>query len=362
MKMKRLRLSILALVYVVAGISAQEVVWSVDFNTIFDNREGDSKVADAKTFFLTQLSPEIGLSLLNGGHTVAGGIVWTQPIGCEWEGYRISPTLYYQYCDNGLQGFLGMFPREKLYRPLPDYIWNDSVYYVQRNIRGAGLVSAGRHGFIQALLDWRGMQTKTQREAFNVIAMGEWYKSDESPLSLGGLLMINHLALRENAPEDEGVVDNILYNPYIGVRFEKWLPSLKEFYVKSGVLGSISRDRKGENRWKVPAGFWLDITFRWKWIGVREELYAGSPLFPFYHKYGALLDQGEPYFSSDFYSRTEVKGYIIDKSFVTLKASLDFHVTSTDFIFYQRLILNINFDGGFATHRKNKTPMLQRSL
>ena len=82
-------------------------VWSVDFKTIFDNREGDAVYNEAQTFFMTQLAPEIGLSIDNGRHTVTGGVVWTQPIGCEWDGHKISPTLYYRYRHGGVEGWLG---------------------------------------------------------------------------------------------------------------------------------------------------------------------------------------------------------------------------------------------------------------
>lgn len=349
------KLLVFVILFLHGGIFAnsQEVVWDVDFKTIFDNREGTSEVSAAKTFFLTQLSPNIGLSMNEGEHTVMAGVVWTQPIGSEWDGYRISPTVYYKYSKEGLKGLLGMFPRDNLHKPLPDYIWNDSVYYVQRNIRGAALVSTGRHGFFQAVLDWRGMQTRKQREAFNIIAMGEWKKNNDAPISIGGLAMVNHLARRDNASDDEGVVDNIIYNPYVGIDLHKWLPSADSLRINAGILGSITRDRIGDDKWKTPAGLWVEGSFRWKWLGLREELYIGGRLFPYYHKYGALLDQGEPYFSSKVYSRTEVQGYILDKTFVKLKASLDFHVTSTDFIFYQRLILNIFFSGSF-TKRKSK--------
>lgn len=332
--------------------SGEEFLWDINFKTIFDNREGESKVADAKTFFLTQLSPQIGISLAGGEHTVMGGIVWTQPIGCEWDGYRLSPTVYYRYSKNGLKGFLGMFPRESLFRDVPDFIWNDSTYYVQRNIRGAAIVNSGEKGFIQALLDWRGMQNKKQREAFNIIAMGEWRRNSASLWSLGGLLMVNHLALREDPPPGEGVVDNIVYNPYVAFDLHRLANKMDSLRISIGALGTLTRDREGENKWKTPLGLWIDASFRWKWLGVREELYIGGKLFPYYQKFGATLYQGEPYFSSDFYSRTELQGYIIDKKFVTLKASLDFHATSTDFIFYQRLILKINFDGSF---NKRKT-------
>ena len=333
----------------------QEAVWDVDFRTIFDNREGESEVAAAKTFFLTQLSPSIGISLLDGEHTVMGGVSWTQPIGNEWDGYRISPTLYYQYSKKGLKGFLGMFPRTLLHRELPDYIWNDSIYYVQRNVRGAGIVNVGKHGYFQAILDWRGMQSRKQREAFNIIAMGEWRNSEQSLISIGGVAMMNHLARREGDElDEEGVVDNFIVNPYLGVDFIRYAPCFKRLDVQLGMLGSVTRDRKFDNRWRVPFGFWMDLRLRWKWLGVREEIYVGGKLFPYYNVYGYILDQGEPYYSSNFYSRTELQGYILDKSFVTLRASLDFHIAGKELMFYQRLILNVHFDGSFGKRAASK--------
>ena len=340
------KLSVL-LAIAVASFTAvsQELLWDVDMRAIFDNREGDTKYAAAQTFFLTQLSPEIGLSLLDGQHSVFGGLTWTQPIGSEWEGYRISPTVYYMYHRGGMTGFLGMFPRKRLYKEVPDYIWNDSTYYVQHTVRGAGIINTGKHGFIQALLDWRGRQTATQREAFSIIAMGEWYKSEESFISLGGTAMMNHLACREGAPDGESVIDNFLVNPYVGFNFAKWLPAVKTFRVDAGILAALDRDRALDNKWRCPVGFWMDVRFRWRFLSFREELYAGKKFFPFYDVYGYTLDQGEPYFTANVYSRTELQGYLLDKSFVKLRASLDFHVADGDLMFYQRLILNIYFDG-----------------
>lgn len=351
--MKKVLIALLALL-ASFGANAQEFVWDVDFGTIFDNREGQSKLTAAKTFFLTQLSPEIGLSMLNGEHTVMVGATWTQPIGSEWDGYRISPTAYYMYHKNGLSGFLGMFPRERLYKKLPDYIWNDSVYYVQHNIRGAGIVNVGRHGWFQAIVDWRGMQNKKQREAFNIIAMGEWQKSPHSLLSFGGVAMMNHLAKTEDGPDDEYVVDNLLYNPYVALDFHNYLPKVDSLSVRVGALGSMTRDRSFGNKWRMPVGLWLEANFRWRWLGARQEFYAGGKLFPFYSTYGALLDQGEPYYASKCYSRTELQGWILDKSFVSLRASLDFNVAGGDLMFYQRIILNVKLDGSLFKKKADK--------
>ncbi|MDE6633179.1 MAG: hypothetical protein K2K23_09295, partial [Muribaculaceae bacterium] len=104
-----------------SGLLAQrpDLYWSVDMSAVFDNREGDTKYAPAKTFFQTQLSPEIGISLYDDRHRIAAGAVWTQPIGCEWEGHRISPTVYYRYQSKGIRFAMGMFGRDQRYAEMP---------------------------------------------------------------------------------------------------------------------------------------------------------------------------------------------------------------------------------------------------
>lgn len=320
-----------------------QVEWSVDFRTIFDNREGDETYTRAETFFMTQLAPEIGLSIDDGRHAVMGGVVWTQPIGCEWDGHKLSPTLYYRYRREGVEGWFGMFGRQQLARRLPDYIWNDSTYYVQRNIRGAGIVLRGAHGFVQGVLDWRGMQTEKQRESFNIIVDGEWRRGGSSVLVAGGTAMMNHLARRKNAPESESVVDNFIANPYIGADLTPVVAWADTLTLKAGVLASMTRDRAFDRKWVSRAGAWVEGCLAWRRFSVREEFYAGGRLFPYYGHYGPTLDQGEPYYASPWYSRTDVGYALICGSHVRLEASLDFHAAKDNFNFYQRLILQVCF-------------------
>lgn len=312
--------------------------WDVDFSTIFDNREGDSKYTDTKTFFQTQLSPEIGVSFNSAGatHRVAGGGVWTQPIGSEWDGHRISPTLYYRYesHNSGLSASLGMFPRHQLIRLLPNYIWSDSVYYCQHNIRGAMLQYNSDNGFFEALLDWRGMQSRTRREAFNIIAQGEW---NHRSFVAGGLAMMNHLARSSEAGPEQHVVDNFIVNPYAGFRAEG---ASIGGHLHIGLLASLSRDR-GDSDWFTRAGLWIEGAMHWHWFEAKNTLYSGGKLFPLYQRYGSLLDQGEPYYASKWMDRLSLGASLISTSRVALKASVDFNLASDNFTFYQRLMLKV---------------------
>lgn len=344
--MRRLLIATLLAVATSLIATAQRFEWDVDFNTVFDNREGDNKLTDTRTFFHTQLSPEIGVSLLDGEHRLMGGIVWTQPIGCEWYGHRLSPTLYYQY--RGPKGWnlsLGMFPRALLLHPMPEYIWNDSTYYTQHNIRGAATTYQGRNGFFQAVVDWRAMQSETQREAFNIIINGE-YQRRSSIFVAGGLAMMNHFALTKSATPDQHIVDNFIVNAYAGLDLSRLVSPLDSLTLRIGPLASITRNR-ADGVWKVPVGARLELLLQWKWLQWHNITYAGGRLFPYYSDFHALLDQGEPYYSTRFYNRTSVAGTIFSNQYVNLRASLDFNVASHNFTFYQRLILRVYIDSSF---------------
>lgn len=328
----------------VAGVAeAQRLEWAVDFSTVFDNREGDHTYTASKTFFQTQLAPEIGLSMLNGTHRIMGGVVWTQPIGAEWDGYKLSPTLYYQFGDRrNPWGFaMGMFPRTLLHTPLPNYIWNDSVYYCQHNVRGAMVQYAGHDGWAELVVDWRGMQSRTRREAFNIIGHGQWQRPG-SMVFAGGVVMLNHYALHQDAGDDEHIVDNIIVNPYVGLDLGA-RTGLDSLTVKAGPLMGIVRNR-AYDKWKAPTGLWLEAFARWRWLGVRQTVYAGGRLFPYYQEHGAALDQGEPYLQSKYYARTDVYGFILSNWFMDLRAALDFNFAEHNFNFYQRLILRVYVD------------------
>lgn len=327
------------------GAQAQRFEWGGEFATIFDNREGNARHTPAQTYFLTRLAPEIGISFRGGEHRVMGGVVWTQPIGCEWDGHRVSPTLYYRHEARHWKGSMGMFPRTQLMRALPEYLVSDSTKYFQHNLRGALLQYTDCRGFFELLCDWRGMQSKKRREAFAVIAQGEWQPRRQI-IRIGATAMLNHLAKVKNAPEDQFVVDNIIANPYIGLDFKRPLRgwhNWKALSLRAGLLTSLTRDR-GNNDWLSAIGLRaeLDATF-WR-LTLRNIAWVGNrPLYPLYAKFGPQLSEGEPYYSSRWYNRTEVSGLIVSwRNIINLRAELDFHLADQDdFMFYQRLILTV---------------------
>ncbi len=324
------------------GGRAVTPTWGIDFLSVFDNSEGDGKYTDSKTYFFTRLAPEAGLRLSEKSR-IAGGVVWFQPIGCEWEGRRVSPTLYYRFESPSWRFSMGMFPRGQLREEMPGFLWSDHMSYYQSNIRGALVQYVTERGFFDAYIDWRGMQTEKQREAFAIVAHGRWQPKD-GPFFTGVHLMMNHLARRKNDAENlDGVVDNFLANPYIGLDLTG-KTAMDSLQIRAGAIIGLDRDRKFDQSWRTPAGGWLEVLARWRWLGVKNSLYAGGALYPLYERYNSLLYQGEPDFQSKLYNRTDIYLYILRRGGINLTGALDFHITSGGFEFNQRLMLTISLD------------------
>ena len=325
----------------IAGTTAAEGVeptWSVDFGSTFDNREGDHTYAATKTFFFTNLAAEGGLRFTDADRLSAGA-VWNQPIGNDVGGATVRPTLYYRHTSRLWSLSLGMFPRTQLRQQLPNFMWSDSLTYFQHNIRGALVQYHSDRAFIDFYLDWKQHQTDTKREQFNITFHGEWHPRG-GKLLVGGHLMMNHYALTRNAPDDMHIVDNFMANPYVGMDFSR-ATALDSLAIKVGAVATIERNRGNDLGWQMPAGLWVEAIGEWRWLGVKNTFYAGGRLMPSYGEFGASLYQGEPYYQSKIYNRTDVYARIIHNRWVELQASLDFNFAQGSFIFYQRLSVRV---------------------
>jgi hypothetical protein len=344
--------------------TAQQLTWSLDMGSAFDNREGSSDYAPDQTIFFTSVAPEVGAKF--GKHDrIAGGVVWTNPIGNEWEDAKVSPTLYYRHTTRRWNATMGMLPRTLLHEQLPNFLWNDSLSYYQRNIRGVLLQYHSRTAFVDFYLDWRQLQTETKREAFNIMFHGQWRPKARS-FMVGAHLLMNHYALVKNAPDDQHIVDNFMVNPYVGVDLSG-ATALDSLSFRLGALATIERNR-AYDEWKTPVGGWFEAVGEWKWLGVKNTLYVGGDgLLPSYGEHANNLYQAEPYYQSKYYDRADIYAYIVRNQWVNFQASLDFNITNSGMMFYQRLLLRVYLDQfncqfNKKHHKKAKKPGLVKSL
>ncbi len=328
------------LAFVLAGASAQELTWSVGLDGVFDNREGD--LSNDQTIVFTRLSPEIGISLLDGKHSISGGVVWDQPMGNGWRDYRLSPTVYYRYKGDEWRMSMGMFPRTQMMEQAPKFLWSDSIAYRQPNIRGLMVQYVKPKGYAELILDWRQLQTETQREAFNVDLNSRYSFKEGGVMYVGERIRYNHLAKQKYAPEGQGVNDDLVANVYVGADLSR-VVALDSLNIRVGALMGMQRCRI-LRKWEKPLGVLVEAAAQWRWLGVRETFYAGGNQMPLYGLFGGELNMGSPYYQAGAYSRTDVYANVIRNKYVDLQVALNFHVTKSVFALWQQVSLKTYID------------------
>ena len=330
------KLKILTLLILIScAINAQKFVYDIDFLTFFDNRESRIPSYPSKTLFGVRLSPEIGFEINDstyGNHRLMAGASYTQPCGSQWTDIKICTTIYSRYRQQGFDLSLGFVPWRNIRTSLPDYLFSDSLRYFSPNIQGVHFGYSSRHGFAEFICDWRGMQSPETREAFRLLLTGEYH---HQWLFAGGNAQLNHLASRLNAYD--GVCDDITAQPFVGVNFSQLTP-LDTLALRTSYILSYQRERR-TNTLYIAHGFLAELSLKWRFLAVENNLYIGNPLMPLYPQYGPQLNQGETFYQHPIYNKTEFSVYILQRPFATLQFSWNLHYIPNHPLAHQQLLI-----------------------
>ena len=299
--------------------------YDTDFLLYFDNREYDGTPGQrSQTIFGVRLAPEIGVKIADSTeavHKLMAGVSYNQPFGASWGEITVKPTIYYRIETKGFDINLGFVPYRYLKETLPEYLLSDTISYYNSNLQGALFQYESKHGFASLMADWRGMYSKETREAFRVIATGQYrYKW----LQAGGYAMLNHLA---NSTQTNCVYDDIMINPYVGFDFG-YITPLDSLNLRLGYIGGFQRERATETAMFTHA-FNAEFFLRWRFLGFKQSLYYGNSLYPLYEKQGATLNMGDSWYQSKLYSRTDLFIYLYNNRFVNCYFSFNLHVNET---------------------------------
>ena len=319
--------------------------YDTDFLLYFDNKEYDRTPGQrSQTIFGVRLAPEIGVQIADSTeskHKLMAGVSYNQPFGASWGEITVKPTIYYRIETKGFDINLGFVPYRYLKETLPEYLLSDSISYYNANLQGALFQYESKHGFASLMADWRGMYSYETREAFRVIATGQYkYKG----LQVGGYAMLNHLA---NNMQTNCVYDDIMVNPYIGFNAAEYITPIDSFNIRLGYIGGFQRERATETAFFTHA-INAELFFRWKFLGLKQSFYYGNSLYPLYEKQKTTLNMGDPWYKSKLYSRTDLFVYLYNNRFVNCYFSLNMHVNETGNInFQQQLIAQFNLSEVF---------------
>lgn len=298
--------------------------YDVDFQMQFDNREFyRSAFTPSMTVFGARLTPSVGLAVRqkNGAvHKLMAGIDVMKDFGNS----PVSPdradagspetdpqlsnlnlfremTMYYsldrQMGKTGVSLVAGIFPRRLSEGNYSRAFFSDSLRFYDNNLEGLLVKIRRPEAYYEIGCDWMGMYDTFRRERFMIFSSGE---AKVAPvLSLGYSAYLYHYSCSRTSI---GVVDNVLLNPYLKFGFEH-LVDLQKLSLRIGWLQAMQNDRELVGKYVFPGGAELDVEVQ-KWnVGIRNELFYGKDMMPYYttvdpggYTYGNHLYMGSPFY------------------------------------------------------------------
>ena len=298
--------------------------YDVDFSMQFDNREFyRSAFTSSMTIFGARLTPSVGLAVRqNDGtcHKLMAGIDVMKDFGRSPVSPERAPsdspetdlkrsnldlfkeiTLYYsldrKIGKTGLSVAAGIFPRRLSEGNYSRAFLSDSLRFYDNNLEGLLVKVRRPQAYYEIGCDWMGMYGTFSRERFMIFSSG---KAKVAPvLSLGYSAYLYHYSCSGTA---DGVVDNVLLNPYLAFGFEH-LVDFQKLSIRVGWLQAMQNDREMVGRYVCPGGAEFDLDIR-KWnVGIRNECFFGNNMLPYYHSkdpggytYSNLLYMGSPFY------------------------------------------------------------------
>ncbi len=282
--------------------------YDVDFEMNFDNREFyRSDFSESMTIFGARLTPSVGISIPQSSHAMNHklmlGIDIMKDFGAEHKNVELfrEMTLYYKMEKHsgktGLELYAGIFPRKAMAGSYSDAFFSDSLKFYDNNLEGLLIKIHRPKSYYEVGCDWMGQKSYDVKEKFMIFSAGY---SDITPwFQIGYAGYMLHFA---GSVKARGVVDNILLNPFVKFDVGSKL-NFQEFSFRLGWLQAMQHDREFVGHYVFPRGGELDLTVRNWNIGIRNRLFYGTDMMPYYNnpdtagdKYGTRLYFGDPFY------------------------------------------------------------------
>lgn len=322
--MRKLRVYIVAILVAVSGVgslAAQELRYGVDFMTLFDNTEyAGMQQQKSGTLFSARLTPKAQFVWEEGNELVVAADL-TRNFGHDTD--FLSDTnfhFYYGYRAPQVRLLAGIFPRTEMRGLRSDLFFDRHYRYYHNTLSGvlARKESVSGASFIEFAMDYNGMRTPTTREAFAIMTSACYAEHD---VYAGYDIMIGHYAKDDNLQtEDDGVVDNFLLTPYIGVKRGSYDVGVK--YVQS-----VQRDRINENVWECPKGVELYASLSYNKLTLQNVTYLGESPYVYYKRYGKALYHGLQHYAPPHKNFYEAVTFCYSECFANKSVLLDIGIT-----------------------------------
>ncbi len=339
-----------------AGVSGQEVLWRVDLNYRFDNREyKDLTVAESGTTFGARISPQLGIAW-DKYNSLFMGVDMMSDFGQKT--FYTTPDFfaYYDFDNGRLDLSAGVIPRRKITGEYSYAFFSDSLRFYDANMEGLLIhYKLGKFNF-EIGCDWNSMYSSDKREKFMVFSAAR-YKP--GAFYVGYSYDMYHHA---GSYTLGGVVDNVLFSPYFGFDLSK-CTGFTKFTLQAAWIQAFQNDRKYVGEYVHPGGLQFDLAMEFKRFGLSDYLYLGDNLYPYYDSpyeddegthYAYHLYLGDPYYrtTSGVYNRLEAYWEPYISKGISTRISTVHHYDGHKWGWQQVVTLRLNLGGTLYSKKK----------
>lgn len=298
-----------------ASAHAQEdmkLLVGADFDMYFDNREYiDCQFGESQTLFSSRLTPTVGVEWNKYNRLMVGMDLWSDFGNNTVTLSKARPQVYYQFDNQKVAAYAGIFSREKMIGDYTDVMMSDSMRFYDNRVQGVMVQYKGDRGYAEISADWCGMYSEASREKFRIMSSGRYYIDNYYRRFYAGYnFSMFHFAGSKLI--EDCVNDQLILDPYVGARFNAYF----DFDVKLHYFQTFQRDRDNDEKYRRPKGGMLQMRMA-KWgVYLDKQLYIGENLQPYYRSFRSEAFPngygGELYAGESFYGTTE-KIYNITK-------------------------------------------------
>jgi hypothetical protein len=269
---------------------AQKPRFYLGFDQILDNREYFTEYGYHQTMFGARLNTGAFFSF-DTIHQIRAGINYMYEYGGEFLGVKPQIDLYYSYCTERIDLFVGSFSRrERMDYPL--MLLTDSLNYYRPNMEGASVRYTWGWGTVHGWVDWTGRETEETRES---ILAGIDATLKTGVFYLKAISTRYHLARTTAANDNNRLRDDGALVALLGMDLSErtWFHLLD---ISTGMASTYLRARPGDFVWNQ--GWLTQLDTRKGIFGLKASWYMGDPS-PL--RYGDRLYSHGDYGRFDFY-------------------------------------------------------------
>ena len=324
--------------YFVDFAYGQDLEWNVNLHGFADNQEFAKAGLPSSTIFGMRFSPEVGLSI-DSTSRIRIGFNSLHEFGDKHNFARkVDPVIYYNYQKNGVDFYLGAFPRYSLLKNYPRALLRESHQYFRPNLEGFSFNYTKEKFNQQVWIDWTSKQTETDRENF-VIGVSGAVKSKSFYFSHFFTLWHNALTSVQNP--DDHIQDNAALVARVGVDLSEktFLDSLD---INVGGLMSFDRLRNIYD-WRTPKGVLLGTHLAYKSFFIQDEFYIGE---------AQRIGYGDAFYNSKHYNRLDLGWSALRYKHLEASLLVSFHFIPGSMSNQQVINLRYNIGGNVPLKKK----------